>query len=76
MQKAKRVSMQLLDKYNSQGRNVNASGGSSYAPKLFAADNGCEGITKRMFGKAMNALFSEAQIVNENTKRATRILRK
>ena len=76
MQKAKRVFMHLLDQYNSQGRNVNASGGSSYAPKLFAADDGSEGITKRMFGKAMNSLFSEGQIVNESTKRATRIVRK
>ena len=75
MQKAKRVFMNLLNQYNEQGRNVNASGGSNYAPKLFAADDGSEGITKQMFNKAMNTLFSEKKIMNEETKRAKRIVR-
>ena len=67
--------MNLLNQYNEQGRNVNASGGSNYAPKLFAADDGSEGITKQMFNKAMNTLFSEKKIMNEETKRAKRIVR-
>ena len=73
--KAKRVFMNFLNQYNEQGRNVNVSGGSNYAPKLFAADDGAEGITKQMFNKAMNTFFSKKKILNEETKRAKRIVR-
>lgn len=60
--KAERIFMRLLQKFESQGRYVSHVASPSYAPKLFAESPDCEGITKRAFTGAMNALFAARKI--------------
>ncbi|GGL80328.1 AAA family ATPase [Wenxinia marina] len=60
--KAERVFLALLDEMTAQGRRVNAAGGTTYAPKVFAAHPDAEGISKRAFGAAMETLFSRGII--------------
>ncbi|WP_417709776.1 AAA family ATPase [Roseibium aggregatum] len=59
---AERVFLKLLAKYEAQGRRVNASGGTTYAPKVFAEHPDNEGVTKRAFATAMNKLLSDGFI--------------
>ncbi len=56
--KAERVFLKLLPTYTSQGRRVNASGGTHYAPKVFAEHPEAEGVTKRAFRTAMESLLA------------------
>lgn len=56
--------VELLTKYTSQGRFVNASGGASYAPAVFAKDEEAAKarVSKRMLTAAMNRLFTAGRI--------------
>ncbi|WP_299837499.1 AAA family ATPase [uncultured Jannaschia sp.] len=60
--KAERVFMKLMAEVTAQGRRVNPSGGANYAPKLFAANPGAEGVTKRAFGAAMETLLRNGRL--------------
>jgi RecA-family ATPase len=60
--KAERVFMDLLRLHNEQGRNVNASGGQNYAPKAFESHAKSEGVQKRAFKQAMDALLDAGKI--------------
>lgn len=72
--KAKRVFLSLLENHNENGMSVNANGGSTYAPKVFAEHPHCEGVTKKAFVIAMKSLFAEKVIRAEKTKRGTHLL--
>ncbi|GGB62978.1 hypothetical protein GCM10011316_38590 [Roseibium aquae] len=61
--KAERVFLKLLDLMREQGRTVNAKSGGSYAPSVFASHPDCEGISKRAFRNAMEALLARGDIV-------------
>ena len=70
--KAERVFLKMLRQFTDQGRHVNANGGPTYAPKVFAESTESEGITKRAFKAAMDALFHAGKIRNQTTGPATR----
>ncbi|GIT86985.1 hypothetical protein ROBYS_20010 [Roseobacter sp. OBYS 0001] len=59
---AERVFLNLLREFVQQGRRVNASGGTTYAPKVFAAHPGSEGITKRAMTGAMERLLQAGKV--------------
>ncbi|WP_434619851.1 AAA family ATPase [Tabrizicola sp. M-4] len=61
--KAERVFMKLLREMQATGRRVNDKGSNSYAPKVFAAHHGAEGVTQRAFAAAMTALISKGLAV-------------
>jgi len=63
--KAKRVFLSLLENHNENRMSVNANGGSTYAPKVFAGHPECEGVTKKAFVNAMKSLFAEKVIRTE-----------
>lgn len=60
--KAERIFMDLLRAYGAEGRNVTATPCSTYAPSVFTRDPRAEGVTKRAFEAAMNALFARKAI--------------
>ncbi|WP_380780507.1 AAA family ATPase [Sphingomonas sp. R86520] len=60
--KAEQVFLALLGTFSEQGRFVNASSGPNYAPSIFAAHPGSEGMTKRALKSAMENLFSAKRI--------------
>lgn len=70
--KACRVFLKLLAAYESEGRHVNAASGPNYAPTVFAKDSRCERISRTAFIDAMNVLFAEGKIAQENFKNANR----
>ena len=72
--KAKRVFLRLLEKHNENGMGVNANGGSTYAPKVFAGHPDCEGVIKKAFVTAMKSLLAEGMIKSEQTKRGTHLV--
>ena len=72
--KARRVFLSLLENHNENGMSVNANGGSTYAPKVFAEQPHCEGVTKKAFVIAMKSLFAEKVIRAEKTKRGTHLV--
>ncbi len=59
---AERVFLELLGRYCEQGRYVNSSGGTTYAPTAFARDPDAKGISKAAFRNAMNKLFRDKKI--------------
>ncbi|MEM7473236.1 MAG: AAA family ATPase [Pseudomonadota bacterium] len=61
--KAQRVFMKLLALFTSQGRRVNHSGGTTYAPKLFSEHPDSEGMTKRAFKGAMEELLASGKVI-------------
>jgi RecA-family ATPase len=63
--KAERVFLKLLRLHTDQGRRVNASGGSHYAPKLFAEHPDSEGCTKKALRSAMERLLADGKLVNQ-----------
>ncbi len=65
--KAESVFLKLLEEVIAQGRRVNASGGQTYAPRVFADHPQCEGITKRGFRSAMEKLFAAGKIRSIDT---------
>lgn len=70
--KAQRVFMKLLDTFTAQGRQVNHAGGPNYAPKQFGEHPDNEGMTKRAFKGAMEALLAAGQIKIEAEGPASR----
>ena len=72
--KAQRVFLSLLESCNENGEDVNANGGSTFAPKRFAGSPGSEGVTKNAFNTAMKALLHEGMIRSEKTKRGTKLV--
>ena len=70
--KAERVFLKLLAAFTAQGRRVNGNGGPTYAPKMFADSAEAEGVTKRAFKSAMDALYTKGKIRNETTGPASR----
>ena len=60
--KAERVFLKLLRTHTEQGRRVNDKGGNSYAPKAFAEHPQAEGVTKRAFKSAMEALLADGKV--------------
>lgn len=73
-QKAERVFMSLMRKFAEQGRDLNSSSGSNYAPRQFAEDPNSEHITKAMFKRAMNNLFGQGKIINIEGKRSKQLV--
>lgn len=73
--KAHRVFLKLLDAFTSEGRPVNASSGPNYAPTAFSGDPRAEKVTKFAFKKAMQDLFANGQIHNQQQGRSSRIVR-
>jgi len=65
--KAKSIFVKLLGQLTEQGRRVNASGGQTYAPRVFAAHPESEGITKRAFKNAMEKLLADSRVVMVET---------
>lgn len=63
--KAQRVFVKLLATFTAQGRQVNHTGGTTYAPKLFAEHPENEGMTKRAMKGAMEALLVDGRVVIE-----------
>jgi hypothetical protein len=61
--KAERVFLKLLREFEAQGRRVNSGGGQTYAPTVFASHPDAEGVNKRAFGQAMEALLRAGKIV-------------
>lgn len=62
--KAERVFLKLLREFSAQGRRVNANGGPTYAPSVFAGCSDAEGVTKQAFKAAMDTLFRSGKIEN------------
>lgn len=60
--KAERVFLHLLSTLTAQGRRVNAAGGATYAPKVFAEHPDNEGLTKRALKAAMERLLSDGKV--------------
>jgi RecA-family ATPase len=54
--------LDLVGRYGAEGRAVNATPGSNYAPAVFARDQRGKGTTKRAFTTAMNRLFQAGKI--------------
>jgi len=73
--KARRVFLSLLDTHIANGNDVNANGGSTFAPKVFSEHPDAEGVSKNAFKTAMKSLLAEQQIIKEKTARSTRLVR-
>ena len=61
--KADRVFLRLLDDFTKQGRFVKSAHAQGYAPKVFAASGGAEGLSKQVLHAAMERLFAKGEIV-------------
>ena len=51
-----------LDKYVAQDRDVSPNVSSTYAPKVFADDETCGGLSKKAFKAAMDRLLEQKKI--------------
>lgn len=60
--KAQRVFMKLLAEITAQGPQVNHTGGTTYAPKVFAEHPQSEGMTKRALRSEMEGLLAAGKI--------------
>lgn len=60
--RADRVFLKLLRLFTEQGRRVNSSGGSNYAPKVFAEHPDGEGVTKAALRVAMDKHLSAGRV--------------
>ncbi len=62
--------LELLARYTAQGRYVNASSGTTFAPSVFAKDDAAKAarLTKRALAAAMNRLFEAGRIVVQTRK--------
>jgi RecA-family ATPase len=65
--------LRLLDAYTADKRNVSANPSVTYAPTVFANDNRSGKVTKPALVTAMNALFANGTIVNEEFGRASKL---
>jgi RecA-family ATPase len=64
---AERTFLDLLAAYEGEGRRVNATSGKSYAPAAFAQDKRSGNLTNRALTDAMNRLFEQGRIHNEES---------
>jgi RecA-family ATPase len=55
----RRLFLELLARYDAQGRRVSDKAGSNYAPKVFARDPDAKGTTSKGFEIAMQHLFKD-----------------
>jgi RecA-family ATPase len=62
LEKAKTMFLNLLRRFNGQGRRVSDKSGKNYAPTLFAADPDARGVSKQNLSTAMTALFAEHRL--------------
>ena len=60
--KAERVFLNLLQLFCDQGRRVNHAGGRTYAPNVFANHPNSEGVSRRAFTQAMEALLTQGKV--------------
>lgn len=60
--KAQRVFRELLEELTAKGWHLNPSGGSNYAPRVFAEHPDSEGVTKKAFTAAMHELLKAGVI--------------
>lgn len=65
---AREVFLRLLDQFAAQGRYLNATSGTTYAPTAFAADPGSEGLSKKELKQAMDELFRFGMIAVETVR--------
>ncbi|CAM3552168.1 AAA family ATPase [Paracoccus nototheniae] len=70
--RAERVFLKLLRMITEQGRRVNDKGSASYAPKQFAEHPNAEGITKRAFKTAMEAMLADGRLIIDSEGPASR----
>lgn len=70
--KAKLVFLELVRRYQEQGRNLSAQPGPSYAPKLLMDNPEAAGLSKELLAKAMNALLKDNIIAVETYGRPSR----
>ena len=70
--KADRVFLDLLAKFEREGRSVSPKRSNTYAPVMFAAHPNAEGVTKRALEAAMERHFAAARIVVETIGPASR----
>jgi RecA-family ATPase len=61
--KAERVFLDLLRRFNGEGRRVRHTTGDGYAPAAFANSGRAEGVSKAALRVAMEALFAKGKIV-------------
>lgn len=74
--KSRRVFLELLRAYTAEGRNVNANGGSNYAPNVFAKDKRNERVSRAAFSDAMADLFANGSIKQEEIGPPSRRIRR
>lgn len=60
--KARRVFLALLAKYEANGLPLNPSSGANYAPKVFSEHSEAEGVSKKAFASAMQRLMTEGAV--------------
>lgn len=63
---AERVFIQMLRRYQYEGRPVSAAPSPNFAPKVFAKDDRSGGVSSKAFIAAMNSLFESRRIHLEN----------
>jgi RecA-family ATPase len=77
--KSERVFLKLLDMFTARGQRLNPVSGPTFAPARFAEHPEAEGVTKRAFKSAMEALFSRGALAIQHegppSKRVTFIVR-
>jgi len=76
---AKRVFLEILDRFSAQGQTVNNSKTGTYAPKIFAEEPEAEGLPVKVLEVAMRSLLA-AEIIQlepfrENGKDRKRLVR-
>ncbi len=59
---AEQIFLELLGRYQIQGRNVGATPGTNYAPTIFAKDPLAKGLSRQALALAMNNLFASKKI--------------
>lgn len=70
------VFLDLLRAYEAEGRHVSATTGHGYAPTIFSRDTRSDGISRKAFEAAMNALFASGKIRNAEYGPPSRVRRK
>lgn len=66
-ERARRVFLDMVERFNTQRRNVAPTKGLNYAPSVFAQHSGARGLGQRYLEIAMNELLDEGAIEVEET---------
>lgn len=76
---AKRVFLEILDRFSAQGQTVNNSKTGKYAPKIFAEEPESEGLPVKVLEVAMRSLLAveiiQLETFRENGKNRRRLIR-